>query len=785
MFVEDRSYAKKLFSMAVIGGTISSKDGKIVFTPKDGGADVVLCSIPKDGASITSVTNTYNTITMELSDGTSKTWNINNGKNAKVTAEQDAEHYKTKINMEYYEPDDTKKTEEVFIPHSAIKVEEGEDFSETNRTYKISCYNGSSTPTITTTPNLAPYNLLSGTELSGKEDIVKVVSDSRVGDTYLNTEECTYYKRTDKGGVANTWEFITSLQGKQGISNYEDWITLPEHAGKTKTQYFEWLKNESNQVQKVWDKPTLEQADLGVVYYYKADSGTAPAGQHDAWCYKLNMPNDINYPTGDYYFRIGLQTYKVSTTKVCPALDEKDIADYYVVYNEKTLHMSQYRVLKADGSVTITDESDMTPNPTVPEGTDVTTPDFTELGKWRTVTYVGESKETAWEVDSGGGDISFDNIVKTVDFDQIIGTKDISSKFKTTTVKEQLEEVTDLIRSSKESSLSTTSQNVVGAVNELYDELVGEMGKKANTTDLTNHTSDTDIHISSTERTKWDKVTDKVDKTDITTTIDENSTDTQIASAKSVFQFVSNGKNKLETAITDKGGIVSKTGNVITFDELASSIKSLNVKSGFGNVTNYVNNSSLTTLDGVTAWVSNTQISLSDDYYLNGRVCKVSSTYSNTLEGGRATYLVSLTPILNVSNIGETTRLIGSCWVKPSTFTYNNSNLKFGAILRYKVKDSSSWSYTSVGVTKFTNIDMTKDEWQRSYAIFNISNINVSNIESIRLMFGYINNGSTTATYNFSGEFKIALPSLITVSSIESLPNDKTEIELLQELINN
>ena len=74
-------------------------------------------------------------------------------------------------------------------------------------------------------------------------------------------------------------------------------------------------------------------------------------------------------------------------------------------------------------------------------------------------------------------------------------------------------------------SLNTTSQTVTGGVNELK-------------TDLTTHTNDTDIHITSAERTAWNKKANDnevVKKTDITTTIDSSSTDTQVPSAKGVY----------------------------------------------------------------------------------------------------------------------------------------------------------------------------------------------------------------------------------------------------------
>ena len=52
----------------------------------------------------------------------------------------------------------------------------------------------------------------------------------------------------------------------------------------------------------------------------------------------------------------------------------------------------------------------------------------------------------------------------------------------------------------------------------LYDELVTGIGKKANSSDLTTHTSDTDIHITSAERTLWNTVSNKANKSGDTMT---------------------------------------------------------------------------------------------------------------------------------------------------------------------------------------------------------------------------------------------------------------------------
>ena len=96
----------------------------------------------------------------------------------------------------------------------------------------------------------------------------------------------------------------------------------------------------------------------------------------------------------------------------------------------------------------------------------------------------------------------------------------------------------------------TTKDEVFGThgAKVLYDELVADIGKKANTTDLTSHTSDTNIHITTAERTKWNEVDNKVDKTDITTTIDSTSKDTQVPSAKAVYYKT---KNMCTTTVAD------------------------------------------------------------------------------------------------------------------------------------------------------------------------------------------------------------------------------------------
>ena len=89
--------------------------------------------------------------------------------------------------------------------------------------------------------------------------------------------------------------------------------------------------------------------------------------------------------------------------------------------------------------------------------------------------------------------------------------------------------------------------------NAMYNELVAEIGKKSNTSDLTTHTSDTNIHITSAERTKWNEVDNKVDKTDIA----DNLTSTDIDKPLSAKQGKVLDDKKLNKSDVDKIAIIN------------------------------------------------------------------------------------------------------------------------------------------------------------------------------------------------------------------------------------
>lgn len=59
--------------------------------------------------------------------------------------------------------------------------------------------------------------------------------------------------------------------------------------------------------------------------------------------------------------------------------------------------------------------------------------------------------------------------------------------------------------------------------------------------------------------------------------------------AKEVFQFVSSGKQLLETSITDKGGKVSKENDIATFNELSNGIKGIKIGSNLQPIIDALN----------------------------------------------------------------------------------------------------------------------------------------------------------------------------------------------------
>nr|DAF76768.1 MAG TPA: hypothetical protein [Caudoviricetes sp.] len=135
---------------------------------------------------------------------------------------------------------------------------------------------------------------------------------------------------------------------------------------------------------------------------------------------------------------------------------------------------------------------------------------------------------------------------KNIDSDDLFALLTLSDVYKTTTTKDEI--------------FGTNGAKA------MYDELTADIGNKADSTTLTTHINDTDIHTSTTEKATWNTVTSKanqsdlashvgdndihitsaertawngkIDKSSITTTIDSTSTDNQVPSAKIINEML-------------------------------------------------------------------------------------------------------------------------------------------------------------------------------------------------------------------------------------------------------
>ena len=117
----------------------------------------------------------------------------------------------------------------------------------------------------------------------------------------------------------------------------------------------------------------------------------------------------------------------------------------------------------------------------------------------------------------------------------------------------------------------TATDNVFGThgAKNMYDELTTAIGAKANATDLTTHTDDTDIHITSVEREAWNnKANDNevIKKADIKTTLDENSTNDDIYGGKAIFDAIKKNCVGKETVLYE--GDINAAGTYTLTDDV-------------------------------------------------------------------------------------------------------------------------------------------------------------------------------------------------------------------------
>lgn len=128
-----------------------------------------------------------------------------------------------------------------------------------------------------------------------------------------------------------------------------------------------------------------------------------------------------------------------------------------------------------------------------------------------------------------------------------------------------------------------TLKEVADAIREnktVADALDAAIGQKANQTELDTHTGNSNIHITTAEREKWNATAEKIETVTGITDSPEVSDSHILASSKAVhqvFQSVSNGKSLIASAITDRGIVTPQDA---AFQTMADNIRNLSKPTG-------------------------------------------------------------------------------------------------------------------------------------------------------------------------------------------------------------
>ena len=104
--------------------------------------------------------------------------------------------------------------------------------------------------------------------------------------------------------------------------------------------------------------------------------------------------------------------------------------------------------------------------------------------------------------------------------------------------------------------------------------------KKANATDLTTHTSNKDIHVTTSDKTKWNKVDNKVDKTDIVDNLTSTDTDKPLSANQGK---VLKGEVDLKANKTE---VVKKTDITTTINSASTDKQIPSAKAVYDNIQN-------------------------------------------------------------------------------------------------------------------------------------------------------------------------------------------------------
>lgn len=331
--------------------------------------------------------------------------------------------------------------------------------SDTEYTLKLTDADGS-----IITPNLQGIGsaIFVGNEITSKQSsIVVEITDSHIGDMYINVDTSDYYIRDDANSINNSWCYKGNLQGIQGMNNYE--LAVKNGFIGTEADYLASLVGEATLTEIVSSKPdiTADTTELKTWYYYQIDGN----GSNTAWKYKMYLPNTVDLTAGKYAVYYSMKPYRGEFTVDTPAMTNKDTYRYYVIMDLNAITTTIYKESIADGTTEVLETVQCEQKEPTDEYIIINEP-MEQLGQWVQTLYIGSTKEDASEVTLTTG-TSVTGFISTLTFEEIVGNRSNLLTADKTSIVNAINEHDKLLRNSNADVLNTTSKNIVGAINEL------------------------------------------------------------------------------------------------------------------------------------------------------------------------------------------------------------------------------------------------------------------------------------------------------------------------------
>ena len=402
---------------------------------------------PADGVSVTGAEIVGDELILSFSDNTSV--NVGNVKGDKGdTGEKGEKGDKGEQGIQ------GEKGEDGVNPTIEIATQ-----SDTEYTLKLTDADGS-----IITPNLQGIGsaIFVGNEITSKQSsIVVEIAESHIGDMYINVDTSDYYIRDDANSINNSWCYKGNLQGIQGMNNYE--LAVKNGFIGTEQDYLDSLVGETNDTHIVSSKPNIadDTTELKTWYYYQVDGN----GSNTAWKYKMYLPNTVDLTAGKYAVYYSMKPYRGEFTVDTPAMTDKDTYRYYVIMDLNAITTTIYKESIADGTTEVLETVQCEQKEPTDEYIIIDEP-MEQMGQWVQTLYIGSTKEDASEVTLTTG-TSVTGFISTLTFEEIVGNRSDLLTLDKTSIVNAINEHGLLLRDSNTDTLNTTSKNIIGAINEL------------------------------------------------------------------------------------------------------------------------------------------------------------------------------------------------------------------------------------------------------------------------------------------------------------------------------